>query len=188
MMSKKYGIGILTRRKAIAVVIMTVVIVAALGSAVLSQEANDQTPKQKPRFEKSELTLTDNKSGLVWVLNANFADRQFSWSGAFNDLDLIINKQRYAGFSDWRVPTQYELLSLVELARSQGYDGKTPERSIIAGLAAIGFQSVQDDPYWSSTENRYNAGEAWVVDMTAGMAAHADKSLYFNLWPVRSAR
>ncbi len=188
MMSKKYVIGILTRRKAIAVVIMAAVIVTALGSAVPSQEANDPTPKQKPRFEKSELTVTDNKSGLVWVLNANFADRQFSWSGAFNDLDLIINKQRYAGFSDWRVPTQYELLSLVELARSQGYDGKTPERSFIAGLTAIGFQNVKDDPYWSTTENHYYAGEAWVVDMTAGMAGHADKSLYFNLWPVRSAR
>lgn len=172
---------------AVAVVLVMTFILTAIGSAVLSQEVKDGKVK-KPRFEKSALTLTDNRSGLVWSLNANLAERQFSWPRAFDDLDIIVNRERYAGFRNWRVPTKDELLSLVELAHSQGYDGKTPERSIIAGLSSIGFQNVQEDAYWSSTENRFDAGEAWIVDMKTGSAASAEKTLYFNLWPVRFAR
>jgi hypothetical protein len=157
------------------------------GNMVLSQEVKDQTPK-KPRFEKSELTLKDNKTGLTWTLNANVSERQFSWSGTVDALDRIVNKERFAGFRDWRVPTKEELLTLIELAKSQGFDGKSPERSLIAVLTSLGFQNIQGDAYWTSSENRYFAAEAWVVDMTDGMAAMADKTLYFNLWPVRSAR
>jgi hypothetical protein len=63
----------------------------------------------------------------------------------------------------------------------------SPERTLIAGLASLGFQNLQDDAYWSSSENIYFAAEARVVDMTDGTASFADKTLYFNLWPVRSA-
>jgi hypothetical protein len=187
MMFRENGPGSGAGRSAVAIIIVMVLIMTMHGSAVLSQEVADQKPK-KPRFEKNDLTLRDNRSGLVWVLNANLAGRQFSWSGTFDGIDLIVNAERYAGFRDWRVPTKEELLTLVELARSQGYDGKPPGSSIITGLASVGFQNVQDDAYWSSSENRYYAAEAWVVDMTAGIAARADKTLYFNLWPVRSAR
>ena len=79
-------------------------------------------------------------------------------------------------------------MTLVELALSQGYDGSTPDRSIAAGLASIGFQNVQTVAYWSSTENRYYSAEAYAVNMTNGKAAFGDKKNYFNLWPVRSAR
>jgi len=175
-----------SHRPAVAIAVITAVILAAMGSAVLSQEVKDQKPK-KPRFEKTELTLKDNKTGLVWPLNANLAERKFSWSRTFDALDRIVNKERFAGFRDWRVPTKEELMTLVELARSQGYDGNSPESSIIAGLASLGFQNVQDEEYWSSSENLYFAAEARVVDMTDGTASFADKTLYFNLWPVRSA-
>lgn len=173
-------------RPVIAIAVITAVIVAALGSAVLSQEVKDQKPK-KPRFEKTELTLKDNKTGLVWPLNANLAERKFSWSRAFDALDGILNKDCFAGFHDWRVPTKEDLMTLIELAHSQGYDGNSPEWSITAGLASLGFQNVQDDAYWSSSENLYFAAEARIVDMTDKTSSFADKTLYFNLWPVRSA-
>ncbi len=171
----------------IATILVMTFILLVLGSAVLSQEMKDQKLK-KPRFERSDLTLTDNKTGLAWTLNANLAERQFSWNGAFDDLERTVNKDRYAGSGDWRVPTREELMTLVELAKSQGFDGKSPERSLIAVLTSLGFQNVQDDAYWSSSENRTYAAEAWVVDMTDGTAAIAAKTLYFNLWPVRSTR
>ena len=79
-----------SHRPVIAIAVITAVILAALGSAVLSQEVKDQKPK-KPRFEKTELTLKDNKTGLVWPLNANLAERKFSWSRTFDALDRIVN-------------------------------------------------------------------------------------------------
>jgi hypothetical protein len=173
-------------RPLIAIAVIMAGILAPMGNAVLSQEVMDQKPR-KPRLEKTELTLKDNKTRLVWPLNANLAERKFSWSHSFDALDRIVNKESFAGFHDWRVPTKEELMTLVELARSQGYDGNSPESSIIAGLASLGFQNVQDEEYWSSSENLYFAAEARVVDMTDGTASFADKTLYFNLWPVRSA-
>ena len=161
-------------------------ILAPLGNAVLSQEVKDQQPK-KPRFEKTELTLQDNKSRLIWPLNANLTEQKFSWSRSFDTLDRIVKKERFADFHDWRVPTKEELMTLVELAHSQGYDGLSPEMSLIAGLASLGFQNLQDEAYWSSNENLYFAAEAQVVDMTDGTASFADKTLYFNLWPVAAA-
>jgi hypothetical protein len=164
-------------------------ILLVLGSAVLSQEVKvkDQRPK-KPRFERSDLTITDNKTGLAWTLNANLAKRQFSWNGAFDDLERTVNKDRYAGFGDWRVPTREELMTLVDLAKSQGFDVKSPERSLIVVLTSLGYQDIQGGAYWSSSENRSYVAEALVVDMTDGTAAVAAKTLYFNLWPVRSTR
>ena len=176
-----------TSVSSIAMIIIMTIILAILGSAVLAQEMEDQKPK-KPRFEKTDLTLTDNKAGLTWTLSGNLAERQFSWNGAFDYLERTINKDSYAGVRDWRVPTREELMSLMELAKSQGHERKSSEKSLSAALAAMGFQNVQNDKYWSSTENYYFAAEAWVVDMKDGAAVIADKTLYFNLWPVRSSR
>jgi hypothetical protein len=171
----------------IAIILIILFILAVPGGAVLSQEVQEQKPK-KPRFERTDLILTDNKTGLVWILNANLAERQFSWNGTFDDLERAVNRDKYAGFKDWRVPTREELLTLVDLAKSQGFDGATPERSPIAGLTSIGFRNVQDDAYWSSSENRFYAAEAWIVDMSDGKASFANKTLYYYLWPVRSIR
>jgi hypothetical protein len=162
-------------------------IIAVPGGTVRSQEAKEQKPK-KPRLERTDLILTDNKTGLVWTLNANLAERQFSWNGAFDDIERAVNSDKYAGFKDWRVPTREELLTLVDLAKSQGFDGSAPERSLIAGLTSIGFKNVQDGAYWSSSESRFYAAEAWIVDMSGGKASFADKTLYYYLWPVRSIR
>ena len=187
MAFKENGTEKSSGRPAVAIVLVMAFILTALGSAVLSQEVKDQKP-ESTRFQATDLTVTDTKTGLVWVKNANLAERQFSWADAFNSLELLFNKERYAGFRNWRVPTRDELKSLVDLARSEGYDGSSPEKSVAAGLESVGFQNVNKAGYWSSTENRYNAGEAYAMDMTDGNAAFSDKSIYLNLWPVRSAR
>ena len=174
-------------RPAVVILLIMAFILATLGRAVLSQEVKDQQPA-KPRFHSTDLTVTDTKTGLVWVKNANLAERQFSWAGAFSDLDVIVNKERCAGFRDWRMPTRDELMSLVQFARNKENDGSTPDSSIAAGLAAVGFQNIQDEAYWSSTENRYNADEAYAVNMKDGKSVFSDKDIYYNLWPVRSAR
>jgi hypothetical protein len=171
----------------IAILLIILFILAVHGGAVLSQEVKDQIPR-KPRFEHADLTITDNKTGLVWTVNANLADRQFSWSGAFDCLDRTVNNEQYASFKDWRVPTREEMLTLVEVAKSQGFDGSSPERSLSEGLRSIGFKNVQDDAYWSSSESRFYAAEAWIVDMSDGTASFADKTLYYYLWPVRSKK
>ncbi|MBA3025058.1 MAG: DUF1566 domain-containing protein [Sulfurimonas sp.] len=59
----------------------------------------------------------------------------------------------YQGFDDWRVITKEEAVSLLELSRRQVN-------------VKHAFKNVQEDLYWTSTEDRYE--EAWVVDFDLG--------------------
>lgn len=170
---------------AIAFIIMAV-IVAAPGSAVLSQEVKDQKPK-KPRFEKQELTLTDNVAGLMWTVSGYPGGQQLSWNNAFAYIDKM-NREKYAGYRNWRMPSKEELMTLVASVKGQGFDGSMPDKTVATGLSRLGFQQVQEGGYWSSTEYFYFEANAWIVDMTAGSVSAGEKTLYYSIWPVRSAR
>jgi len=79
-------------------------------------------------------TVTDDSTGLMWekktydtngVHHVNYA---YSWSQpevtgtepdgtAFTVFLRILNESRFAGHSDWRLPTRQELLSIVDASR-----------------------------------------------------------------------
>lgn len=153
--------------------------------ASFADEQAEGKPK-KPRFETTELTIKDNLSGLMWSLNGSLSDITYSWYDAVEFVGLM-NQEHFAGHSDWRIPTREELLLLSSYARSTGYDGTTPDRSVAAGLQAIGIRNVRMKEYWSSTVNLYNASEAWFVSLLDGSPGTGGKSLYLSVWPVRSA-
>ena len=90
--------------------------------------------------------------------------------------------------SDARVEHKEELLTLVAYVKGQGFDGSTPDKTVSAGLAVLGFQQIQDGGFWSSTEYMYYEAKAWIVDMTTGSVSAGEKTLYYSIWPVRSAR
>ena len=152
---------------------------------VSSEEKETKPPK--PRFERSELAIRDNKSGLIWLLNANIPERTLSWDGA-QDYTEGLNRDKFAGYSDWRVPSLEELETLIAHVKLLGFDGSTPERTVAAGLRSMGIRNVQPDGYWSSTSYFFHSAEAWYVSMTNGAGDLGDKTLYFSIWPVRSVR
>ena len=175
-----------TGGSSVVIVIVMAVFLAGLGSAVLSQEIKEQKPK-KPRFEKNDITVTDNVTELTWTASGNAAGQQFSWDGAFVYIDDL-NREKFGGHRNWRLPSKEELLTLVGHVKSQGFDGRAPDRTVAAGLAMLGFEHVQEGGYWSSTEYLYFDAEAWAVDMKSGAVSVGVKTLYYSIWPVRSAR
>lgn len=111
-------------------------------------------------------TITDNSTGLMWQRSGS--QRQLSYSGAF-DYIKSLNEEKYAGYSDWRMPTIEELASLI---RSEEINNTN-----IASL----FDSGQSK-CWSSDaaeNNQISADETavWFVDYKSARIRKAD---WFN--------
>ena len=73
-----------------------------------------------PRYRNSQDdTITDLKSGLMWKRQDSYQEKKewTNWEAA----QLYVeerNKQKFAGHSDWRLPTRKELLTLYEEDKS----------------------------------------------------------------------
>ena len=132
------------------------------------------------RFIFSDLTAEDKETGLVWTRDANVAGRSMKWSNA-NDFITQLNRQRYAGYNDWRLPAKEEFLILLYYAASQGH-----KKDLYNLFNKIGFKNVQTS-CWSSTTHANYANDAWIVDMWLGYMRPSSKSNPYNyVWPVRS--
>ncbi len=141
------------------------------------------------RFTFSDLTATDKSTGLVWTRDANIAGREMAWDNALRFIKQL-NGKKYGGFSDWRLPTKDELLTLVDYAKKQGY--KKDFRKL---LNKAGFTNVQADFYWSSSTHVWSlpthasdTTSPSVVGMYSGFVAPGFKTFTYNVWPVRGGK
>ena len=92
----------------------------------------------------SDGVIKDLKTGLQWAQDAG---QQMNWFQA-ND---YAHNLKLGGYSDWRLPSKEELVSLA------GY----------SKLSEIGFKNVQSN-YWSSTTIANDPGFAWGVNFSNG--------------------
>lgn len=157
-----------------------------------------------PRYvDNGDQTIADKLTGLIWNKEANLMktrDPSFDAGGYFDDaqdgavtwqhaLDYVkkLNRERYLGFSDWRLPNINELRSLTNAQANQD-----------AWLKSQGFENVQAKFYWSSTTEwsratiipRFDA--AFGVYMDTGTVSSTSKTggqFSANyVWPVRGGQ
>lgn len=123
---------------------------------------------------KDGLLVRDTGTGVVWVRDAS--------SGGKMDWDAAMSKAKqssFAGFTDWRLPTKFELKSLAM------YAGKTPAEN----LNKDAFTNVQPGCYWSSDINDANKVFAWAVNMADGKMVNDNKAAFsYYVWLVRSGK
>ena len=142
-----------------------------------------------PRFtDNSNGTVTDNLTGLIWLMNANCFNTQ-TWPDALTSSNTLasgacgLDDGSVAG--DWRLPNIVELKSLVDLSSS------TPGTPALPKVNP--FISVQLSPYWSSTTAAsFKNTAAWSVDMDDGyvdfeLLNNRKNDIYF-VWPVRGGQ
>ena len=145
-----------------------------------------------PRFtDNSDGTVTDNLTGLVWLMDANCAntmshDPDFTGDGKMTWMHALVfvagfNATAYdacgAGQTDWRLPNVREMHSLIDLSQ---YDPALPTNP---------FTGVQSSYYWSSTTNAENTNEAWFVRLNDGYVNYGSKDgNTFYVWPVRGGQ
>ena len=151
-----------------------------LCSAILCAEAAEE--KTKTRFQFSDLTVLDKETGLMWTRDANIRGKGMTRADAFKFVEQL-NKKKYAGFSDWRLPQKEELETLVNYAKAKGVKERINEL-----LNEMGFKNVLPGYYWSSTINASNATSGWIVQFWVGYVGIDHESSGDYVWAVRSGQ
>jgi hypothetical protein len=148
------------------------------------------THSQERFINNNDGTVTDRKTGLIWLENANCFGKK-NWYNAIetagNLSDGQCNLKDGSETGDWRLPSKEELWSLV----NRKY--KWPALSNAAGTGQwqegdpfIGGQSYY---YWSSSTSSSNDSYAWYVFTNLGYVNDRDKSnFHYYIWPVKSAK
>jgi hypothetical protein len=160
------------------VILITLVMLLAVIFAV-SAFADDS------RFDFSRKTVEDKRTGLIWMRDADLG--RLDWVGA-SDLIERLNKNEYAGFNDWRLPSRDELDTLVTYARRVNYSGGVDAFSPYQMFNQLGFNDVHNYWYWTSSPYEGNTTYSWAISMYNGDARGESKESSLNVWPVRGGK
>ncbi len=128
-------------------------------------------------------TITDNRTGLVWLKNANCFGRQ-DWYAAMASAPRLSNG--YCGLRDgsvagqWRLPSKEEWEALID---KSSRDPALPMDHPFTGVQPYG--------YWSSTKAEATVGSVGYVNLNNGLVYWAllggiSNAVY--VWPVRGGR
>ena len=134
------------------------------------------------RFVFSNNTVTDRLTGLMWMRVANMGG--YTWSDAFKVVSDL-NRQQYATYDDWRLPTLNELDTLVKYAN--GVSTTFFFHPYIL-LNKLGFYEVQESCYWSSNTDKDSSDRAYSKGMHNGKKYWWKRSDAYYVWPVRAGR
>jgi hypothetical protein len=140
-----------------------------------------ETPltKDETNCTNDGFVMVDNKTGLMWLGNANdfHGGKRQSWYKAME----IIKSFSYCGYTDWRLPSKDELKTLAHYV--------VYEQHPVKWLNTIGFANIASESYenyWSSSTTSYKPDVAWSVSMSDGGARTAHKGGNgFRVLPVR---
>lgn len=155
--------------------------------------------------DNNDGTVTDCRTGLVWLKNASCNDTSGSIGNSAGTLfwDEAIKwvaglGAPLCGLSDgssngaWRLPTKTEWMAMVENARKLGFSNPAlTDGSGIAQWTGGGgntFSLVQSDYYWSITTNPSTPTQAWSVFMGDGKVYSVNKDNLLPVWPVRAGQ
>jgi hypothetical protein len=121
-------------------------------------------------------TITDKRTGLIWLQNANYADRTMIWNEAL----LYGETVDAAGHTDWRLPSKDEFETFIA--------GIPVEKDLRSLLEKCGFKNVQTY-YWSSTGYTPDSNRAWRANLSDIFVFHDHKlSKSDFVWLVRTER
>ena len=139
------------------------------------------------RFVFSEDTVEDKQTGLVWFREADLW-RDVTWDDA-QELIKTMNKEKFGGYIDWRIPSKEELETLLVYARNSGYIYGVSKSTPDELYNEMGFSGVRSTPYWTSSPDATNPNNVWYVDIKYDRADVFNKQGFsFFVWPVRGGK
>jgi hypothetical protein len=114
------------------------------------------------------VAVADEKTGLIWSLEES---KPMTWKKALKHPA----KSTLCGFTDWRLPTRMELLSLIDLTKYS------------PAIDTAYFPKCQSDWYWSSDPLASSPGDyAWYVYFYYGYSPYHYQSYAGLVRAVRS--
>ena len=112
-------------------------------------------------------TVTDQVTGLMWQKDGS--SEGMTWADAKEYVNKL-NSDRFAGYSDWRLPTIEELASLMKSSKLEG------------DLYIDPIYSKKQTFCWSA--DTFGPEMAWYASFKTGMIRH----VYFFFYDVRATR
>jgi len=100
-------------------------------------------------------TVTDRLTGLMWLLEAPMMELELGTIWHPEEFLKILNKKRFAGYSDWRLPTIEELASLMCSRKEKG-------------LHLAPAFSLKQSRFYYSGDTR-SARSYWIADLGLGV-------------------
>ena len=127
-------------------------------------------------------TITDNLNGLMWKQSDTMNDLK-KWVNYHDSVDYVreLREHKFAGYDDWRLPTQMEMQTIYDdsLSNKDLYDKEIhiSEKFTQGGGFSMMCQSVSGrtrtwvlnirDGSLDSPEGAGNIGAVWTVSETA---------------------
>lgn len=108
-------------------------------------------------------TVTDNNNSLIWQREDDKTMRSWSDAGTYCD-NLVLGGQ-----SEWRLPSDWELLSIVN------YGVDSPSIDILV------FPNTRSSCYWSSITHKQNSSLGWCLHFDRGQLSAYDKTNSYNV-------
>src|SRR5690554_3344484 len=126
---------------------------AMLGVVLVSEPVDYQKPlSTDEKYEAlTEATVLDKNTGLIWTRcpatmkdDSNICDTLYYWDDALAAVQTA-NNNEFLGYSDWRLPSIYELTSL------QAFD-----RIPMINQDFFSIDDIENKSFWSSTPSIKN--------------------------------
>ena len=118
-------------------------------------------------FDEQEI-VHDRVTGLDWQQKIDAAS--FAFDAAREHCEAL----EYAGYGDWRLPTRIELVSLLDLSRTN------------PALALAAFPSAPGEWYWTASADRADPSRGWYVYFYFGYPDVDDRAVENRVRCVRS--
>lgn len=164
--------------------IIVLLLFANISLAVQVCKTESEIPSTTPdsRFrDNANGTISDDGTGLMWQkcqlgqtgsICSNGSPNTYTWQQALEEAE----NNSIAGFSDWRLPNQKELLSIVE------------QRCINPSINMNYFLNTGDYTFWSSSPYSESTSDAWHVDFSNGNPNYDSRSLVARVRLVRTGQ
>jgi hypothetical protein len=121
-------------------------------------------------IDNGDGTVTDDGTGLMWQQST--APGTYNWQKALDYCESL----ELAGYTDWRLPTAMELVSIVDATRYN------------PSIHLTYFPDTVPYDYWSSTTCAYDTSGAWDVYFLRGDVGYEHKSTGGRVRAVRSGQ
>ena len=132
-------------------------------------------PKVNQYTDNGDGTVTDNRTGLMWVRDGKSAGCNNGKIMTWKDAMKFCKELDFAEYKGWRLPTIEELQSIVAYEKHNSAIDEA-------------FENTKNSYYWSSTTYASGTGYAWGVNFYSGNVNYYNKTGYDYVRPVRGGQ
>jgi hypothetical protein len=122
-------------------------------------------------WQDGHRAVLDRNTGLTWEIKSpaagdvNFCDDTYSWAEAQQTYIERLNRSKYGGFTDWRMPNKDELRSILDYGRSN------------PAVDTWYFPHCKNEFYWARNTFEMDPNCGWVLFFGLGSATACGKTI-----------